>query len=160
MDYIFDTLAQNSNYYEGQIFNKGKTVTLNSGKKVKLRENREAHLSGNRIILFPSLNNQKSLKIVSYVPNDEISLLRKNQNTKFQMKNRHGETIIVDGKVKSVAIYPKEVAGKEGYLLVSNISPTKRQKVYLRYGMESQVSVVISRQTYFNFLKDEIFDKQ
>ncbi|WP_208062234.1 hypothetical protein, partial [[Clostridium] scindens] len=69
----------------------------------KLRENREAHLSGNRIILFPSLNNQKSLKIVSYVPNDEISLLRKNQNTKFQMKNRHGETIIVDGKVKSVA---------------------------------------------------------
>ncbi len=62
LDYIFDTLAQNSNYYEGQIFNKGKTVTLNSGKKVKLRENREAHLSGNRIILFPSLNNQKKFK--------------------------------------------------------------------------------------------------
>lgn len=62
--------------------------------------------------------------------------------------------------MESVAIYPKELKGKEGYLVVSSISPNKKEKSYLRYGMESQVSVIISRQTYFDFLKEEIFDKQ
>lgn len=148
-----------SNYYEGQILEKGSKITLASGKKQKLGEKSEVHLNQNKVILFPNLESQKNLEIVSYVPDDEVSYLKNNQKIKFQIRNRHGENIIINGKVESVAIYPKEVNGKEGYLVISSISPSKKEKSYLRYGMESQVSVIISRQTYFNFLKDEIFDK-
>lgn len=149
-----------SNYYEGQILNKGSNITLVSGKKKKLTQKSEVHLAQNRVILFPSLDNQKNLEIVSYVPDDEVSYLKNDQKIKFQIRNRYGENIIINGKVESIAIFPKEINGKEGYLVVSSISPSKKEKTYLRYGMQSQVSVIVSRQTYFDFLKEKIFNKE
>lgn len=148
------------NYYEGQFLSKGSSITLPSGRKEKLNQNSEVHLGKNKVILFPSLASQKNLEIVSYVPDDEVSYLKNKQRIKFQIRNRYGENIIINGKVKSVAIYPKEIDGKEGYLVVSSISPNRTEKAYLRYGMQSQISVIVSRQTYFDFLKEEIFDKQ
>ena len=153
-------IKDTANYYEGQSLNKGRSIILSSGQKKKLTEKSVVHLSQNKAVIFPSLANQKKLEIISYVPDNEISYLKNNQKIKFQIKNKYGENIIINGKVESVAIYPKELKGKEGYLVVSSISPNKKEKSYLRYGMERQVSVIISRQTYFDFLKEEIFDKQ
>lgn len=152
-------VKNDAEYYEGQIIGKGKSVVLNSERKIKTSKVNEVHFSGNNVVLFPNLTDQE-IKVASYAPNDEISLLKNGQKIKFQIKNRYGENIIIDGKINSVAIYPKEVGGKEGYLVMSTILPTEKEKSYLRYGMESQVTVIISRQTYFNFLKDELFDKQ
>ncbi|TSO25770.1 ABC transporter permease [Lactobacillus sp. LL6] len=148
------------NYHEGQCLNIGSNVILTSGKKKKLNQKSEVHLAQNKVILFPNLDNQKNLEIVSYAPNDEVSYLKRNQKIKFQIRNRYGENIIINGKIESVAIYPKEVNDKEAYLVVSSISPSKSEKAYLRYGMQSQVSVIVNRQTYFNFLKEKIFDEK
>lgn len=148
------------NYHEGQCLNIGSNVILTSGKKKKLNQKSEVHLAQNKVILFPNLDNQKNLEIVSYAPNDEVSYLKRNQKIKFQIRNRYGENIIINGKIESVAIYPKEVNDKEAYLVVSSISPSKSEKAYLRYGMQSQVSVIVNRQIYFNFLKEKIFDEK
>lgn len=153
-------IKNNSNYYEGQILKKGSNIVLDSGKKEKLSENREVHLDQNKVVAFPNFDNQKRLEVLSYAPDDEISLLKNNQKIKFQIRNRYGENIIIDGKVESVAIYPKEIKGREGYLVESSISPSKEEKLYLRYGMESPVTIIISKQTYFDFLKEKVLDKE
>lgn len=148
-------------YDEGDIVPKGEIVLLSSGKKTTLSRQSIVHVSDkDEIILFPDINDEKHLEVISYVSGQDITSLKKNQKIRFELNNRDNGTIVIIGKIKSISVYPETNKGQAEYEVVSTIRPTKKEKNALRYGIQGQLSVITEKETYFNYLKSIILNEK
>lgn len=152
---------KNATYNEGDVVPKGKQILSSSDQKIILDKQSIVHISDKgETILFPDINDEESLEVVSYVSGQDIASLKKSQKVRFELDDQNKGTTIINGRVKSVSIYPESVKEKAKYEIVSLIKPTKKDKSSLRYGMRGQLSVIIGKQTYFNYLKSVFLDNE
>lgn len=151
---------KDTTYNEGDIVPKGKQV-ISSGKKITLGRQSIVHVSNkDETILFPDINDEKSLEVISYVSGQDIASLKKNQKIRFELNDRDNGTTIIIGKIQSISVYPETNKGQAEYEVISTIKPTKKEKTSLRYGMQGNISVITGKETYFNYLKTLFLDEK
>ena len=151
-------IKSNGNYEEGQKLNKGSNVKLLNGNTKKVKYNTIVHLDNEKTMLLPDIKNYSKLKVVTYAPASEISLISKNQKLQFQVESRQGGTTILSGYVDSIGIYPVQQKNIYGYKVEGVIVPSKKNLSFLRYGMHGKVSIITGKTSYFNYIKSKVLE--
>lgn len=152
---------KDTTYNEGDIVPKGKQVSISSSKKITLEKQSIVHVSKkDETILFPDINDEKSLEVISYVSGQNIASLKKNQKIRFELNSQDDGTTVITGKIQSISVYPEMNKGRAEYEVISTIKPAKKEKNSLRYGMQGKLSVITGKETYFNYLKTLFLDEK
>lgn len=152
---------KDTTYDEGDVVPKGKQVSISSGQKIALSEQNVVHISKkDETILFPDINDEKSLEVIFYVSGQDIASLSKGQKIRFELNDQDSRTTIITGKIQSISVYPETNKGQTEYEVISTIKLTKKEKKFLRYGMQGNVSVITGKETYFNYLKSLFLDEK
>lgn len=157
-DYVVP--LKNNEYKEGQKISKGTTITLVDNKKRLIKNNIIVHLDAENIVAMPDIKDKGSLKIVTYIPDDEVATLARGQKIRFQVKNRQGVLTILNGKVISIGTYPVQQKGINVFKVDALINTTKSKRKFLRYGTQGKVTIITGRISYFNYIKSEILNSK
>lgn len=133
-----------SKYQEGQ------TITRNKKKwTVHLDErNNMAHL-------MPEIDSNR-LRIIVYIPGNQITAIKKGQTAYMSLVNGSGTTDRLTGKVTTVGTYPVSIRGTSAYEVVCSAKTNKKN---LKYGMTGEVSIITGKTTYFEYVKDRVLNK-
>lgn len=154
---------KNNGYKEGQQLRQGTKVTLIDGKERSLKNNSIVHLGDKAIIAMPNINNKNRLKVMTYIPGDEVATLVKGQKVRFQVRNKQGMSMILSGKITSIGTYlvhtyPVQQKGASMFEVQSIVKITRSERKFLRYGMQGKVSIITGKTSYFNYIKSKILN--
>lgn len=149
---------KNNNYKEGQKIKQGTKVTLIDGKERSLKNNSIVHLGDKAIIAMPNIKDKNQLKVMTYIPGDEVATLAKGQKIRFQVRNKQGMSTILNGKIISIGTYPVQQKGASMFEVQSMVKITRSERKFLRYGMQGKVSIITGKTSYFNYIKSKILN--
>lgn len=136
---------RNVNYDEGQV------VTKHGQKWV-------AHVDQDSEVSLMSMMKAKGkVRIVTYVPANKISSIKKGQKLNFSVPTADGLTSRITGKVTEIGFYPINVNKQSMYEVVSI---TKASDINVKYGMQGNATIVTGRSTYFNYFLDKVLNKR
>ena len=139
-------------YKEGQKISKGTIITLADNKKRLIKNNIIVHLDDEDSIAMPDIKDKGSLKIVTYIPDDEVATLAERQKVRFQVKNKQGVLTILNGKVISLGTYPVQQKGMNAFKVDILIKTTKSEREFLRYGMQGKVTIITGKTNYLSLI--------
>ena len=134
-----------ANYDEGQI------VTKHGQKWV-------AHIDQDDAVnLMPMIAAKKKVKIITYVPSNKFSTIKKGQKINFSVSTGDGLTNRLTGRVKEIGVYPVNVNKQSGYEIIST---AKINDENVKYGMQGNATIVTGSSTYFEYFLDKILNKK
>lgn len=134
-----------ANYDEGQI------VTKHGQKWV-------AHIDQDDAInLMPMIAAKKKVKIITYVPSNKVSTIKKGQTINFSVSTGDGLTSRLTGEVKEIGVYPVNVNKQSGYEIIST---AKINDENVKYGMQGNTTIVTGSSTYFEYFLDKVLNKK
>lgn len=134
-----------ANYDEGQI------VTKHGQKWV-------AHIDQDDAVnLMPMIAAKKNVKIITYVPSNKVSTIKKGQTINFSVSTGDGLTSRLTGEVKKIGIYPVNVNKQSGYEVIST---AKINDENVKYGMQGNATIVTGSSTYFEYFLDKVLNKR
>ncbi len=134
-----------ANYDEGQI------VTKHGQKWV-------AHIDQDDAVnLMPMIAAKKKVKIITYVPSNKVSTIKKGQKINFSVPTGDGLTRHLTGKVKEIGVYPVNMNKQNMYEIIST---AKVNDENIKYGMQGNVTIVTGRSTYFEYFLDKVLNKR
>ena len=130
-----------ANYDEGQI------VTKHGQKWV-------AHIDQDDAVnLMPMIAAKKNVKIITYVPSNKVSTIKKGQSLTFSVPTGDGLTRHLTGKVKEIGVYPVNMNKQNMYEIIST---AKVNDENIKYGMQGNVTIMTGRSTYLKYLLDKV----
>ncbi len=130
-----------ANYDEGQI------VTKHGQKWV-------AHIDQDDAVnLMPMIAAKKKVKIITYVPSNKVSTIKKGQSLTFSVPTGDGLTRHLTGKVKEIGVYPVNMNKQNMYEIIST---AKVNDENIKYGMQGNVTIMTGRSTYLKYLLDKV----
>lgn len=136
---------KNANYDEGQI------ITRHGQKWI-------AHVDQDSgVSLMPVMKAKGKVRIVTYVPTNKISSIKKGQKLNFAVPIGEGLTSRITGKVEEIGVYPINVNKQSMYEV---ISIAKVSDINVKYGMQGNATIVTGRRTYFKYFLDKILNKR
>ncbi len=134
-----------ANYDEGQI------VTKHGQKWV-------AHIDQDDAVnLMPMIAAKKKVKIITYVPSNKVSTIKKGQKINFSVSTGDGLTNRLTGRVKEIGVYPVNVNKQSGYEIIST---AKINDENVKYGMQGNATIVTGSSTYFEYFLDKVLNKR
>ena len=134
-----------ANYDEGQI------VTKHGQKWV-------AHIDQDDAVnLMPMIAAKKKVKIITYVPSNKVSTVKKGQTINFSVPTGDGLTSRLIGKVREIGVYPVNVNKQSGYEIIST---AKINDENVKYGMQGNATIVTGSSTYFEYFLDKVLNKR
>ena len=134
-----------TNYDEGQI------VTKHGQKWV-------AHIDQDDAVnLMPMIAAKKKVKIITYVPSNKVSTIKKGQKINFSVSTGDGLTNRLTGRVKEIGVYPVNVNKQSGYEIIST---AKINDENVKYGMQGNATIVTGSSTYFEYFLDKVLNKR
>ena len=134
-----------ANYDEGQI------VTKHGQKWV-------AHIDQDDAVnLMPMIAAKKKVKIITYVPSNKFSTIKKGQKINFSVSTGDGLTSRLIGKVREIGVYPVNVNKQSGYEIIST---AKINDENVKYGMQGNATIVTGSSTYFEYFLDKVLNKR
>ena len=134
-----------ANYDEGQI------VTKHGQKWV-------AHIDQDDAVnLMPMIAAKKKVKIITYVPSNKVSTIKKGQKINFSVSTGDGLTNRLTGRVKEIGVYPVNVNKQSGYEIIST---AKINDENVKYGMQGNSTIVTGSSTYFEYFLDKVLNKR
>lgn len=134
-----------ANYDEGQI------VTKHGQKWV-------AHIDQDDAVnLMPMIAAKKKVKIITYVPSNKVSTIKKGQKINFSVSTGDGLTNRLTGRVKEIGVYPVNVNKQSGYEIIST---AKINDENVKYGMQGNATIVTGSSTFFEYFLDKILNKR
>ena len=134
-----------ANYDEGQI------VTKHGQKWV-------AHIDQDDAVnLMPMIAAKKQVKIITYVPSNKVSTIKKGQKINFSVPTGDGLTSRLIGKVREIGVYPVNINKQSGYEIIST---AKINDENVKYGMQGNATIVTGSSTYFEYFLDKILNKK
>ncbi|GBA94441.1 HlyD family efflux transporter periplasmic adaptor subunit [Lactobacillus gasseri] len=136
---------RNVNYDEGQVVTK-------HGQKWVVHVDQDSEVS-----LMPMMKAKGKVRIVTYVPANKISSIKKGQKLNFSVPTADGLTSRITGKVTEIGVYPINVNKQSMYEVVSI---TKASDINVKYGMQGNATIVTGRSTYFNYFLDKVLNKR
>lgn len=136
---------KNANYDEGQVVKK-------HGQKWIAHVDQDSGVS-----LMPVMKAKGEVRIVTYVPTNKISSIKKGQKLNFSVPTGEGLTSRITGKVEEIGVYPINVNKQSMYEVVSI---TKVSDINVKYGMQGNATIVTGRSTYFKYFLDKILNKR
>lgn len=136
---------RNVNYDEGQVVTK-------HGQKWVANVDQDSEVS-----LMPMMKAKGKVRIVTYVPANKISSIKKGQKLNFSVPTADGLTSRITGKVTEIGVYPINVNKQSMYEVVSI---TKASDINVKYGMQGNATIVTGRSTYFNYFLDKVLNKR
>ena len=136
---------RNVNYDEGQVVTK-------HGQKWVAHVDQDSEVS-----LMPMMKAKGKFRIVTYVPANKISSIKKGQKLNFSVPTADGLTSRITGKVTEIGVYPINVNKQSMYEVVSI---TKASDINVKYGMQGNATIVTGRSTYFNYFLDKVLNKR
>lgn len=151
---------KNNGYKEGQRISKGTNITLANGKQKLLKNNIIVHLDDEGSVAMTDMKDKSSLKIVTYIPDDEVATLAKRQKVRYQVKNKQGVITILNGKVINIGTYPVQQKETNVFKVDVLIKTTKFERKFLRYGMQGKVTIITGRVSYFNYIKSKVLNSK
>lgn len=136
---------KNANYDEGQI------ITRHGQKWI-------AHVDQDSgVSLMPVMKAKGKVRIVTYVPTNKISSIKKGQKLNFAVPIGEGLTSRITGKVEEIGVYPINVNKQSMYEV---ISIAKVSDINVKYGMQGNATIVTGRSTYFKYFLDKILNRR
>jgi hypothetical protein len=136
---------KNANYDEGQI------ITKHGQKWI-------AHVNQNSgVSLMPMMKAKGKVRIVTYVPTNKISSIKKGQKLNFSVPTGEGLTSRLTGKVEGIGVYPINVNKQSMYEV---ISIAKVSDINVKYGMQGNATIVTGHSTYFKYFLDKVLNKR
>lgn len=136
---------KNANYDEGQI------ITRHGQKWI-------AHVDQDSgVSLMPVMKAKGKVRIVTYVPTNKISSIKKGQKLNFSVPTGEGLTSRITGKVEKISVYPINVNKQSMYEV---ISISKVSDINVKYGMQGNATIVTGRSTYFKYFLDKILNRR
>ena len=134
-----------TNYDEGQI------VTKHGQKWV-------AHIDQDDAVnLMPMIAAKKKVKIITYVPSNKVSTIKKGQKINFSVPTGDGLTSRLIGKVREIGVYPVNINKQSGYEIIST---AKINDENVKYGMQGNATILTGSSTYFEYFLDKILNKK
>ena len=134
-----------ANYDEGQI------VTKHGQKWV-------AHIDQDDAVnLMPMIAAKKKVKIITYVPSNKVSTIKKGQKINFSVSTGDGLTNRLTGRVKEIGVYPVNVNKQSRYEIIST---AKINDENVKYGMQGNATIVTGSSTYFEYFLDKVLNKR
>ena len=134
-----------ANYDEGQI------VTKHGQKWV-------AHIDQDDAVnLMPMIAAKKKVKIITYVPSNKFSTIKKGQKINFSVSTGDGLTNRLTGRVKEIGVYPVNVNKQSGYEVISTATINDEN---VKYGMQGNATIVTGSSTYFEYFLDKVLNKK
>lgn len=134
-----------TNYDEGQI------VTKHGQKWV-------AHIDQDDAVnLMPMIAAKKQVKIITYVPSNKVSAIKKGQTINFSVPTGDGLTSRLIGKVREIGVYPVNINKQSGYEIIST---AKINDENVKYGMQGNATILTGSSTYFEYFLDKILNKK
>ena len=134
-----------ANYDEGQI------VTKHGQKWV-------AHIDQDDAVnLMPMIAAKKKVKIITYVPSNKFSTIKKGQKINFSVSTGDGLTNRLTGRVKEIGVYPVNVNKQSGYEVISTATINDEN---VKYGMQGNATIVTGSSTYFEYFLDKVLNKR
>lgn len=108
--------------------------------------------------IFPNISKKKKLEVVILVPSAEIYNIDKGMHFRFKVDKKGVEEENLSGEI--VNISQSSNPSKSGsYYEVRGILNEGTSKKRLKYGTTGEISIIVGKKTYFNYLKDIIFSK-
>lgn len=108
--------------------------------------------------VYPNLVKGSVLKITSYVPSSDVSLIHRGQNERMTITKRMSKSIIVQGKIIDVGVVPIE--SKKGVLYeIHAKAKIKTNGDGIKYGMIGKTSIIVGKESFFNYYKEKLFNK-
>lgn len=110
--------------------------------------------------IYPVLRQQKYLRIKSYVPTTDISSVKKGQQLRFKVTRNVPKPVLLTGKIKQISVSPITINHGNYYLVTATAKINPKQKKLLKYGMEGTTSVITGKETFFNYYKNKLLNKE
>ena len=106
---------------------------------------------------MPMIAAKKKVKIITYVPSNKVSTIKKGQKINFSVSTGDGLTNRLTGRVKEIGVYPVNVNKQSGYEIIST---AKINDENVKYGMQGNATIVTGSSTYFEYFLDKVLNKR
>lgn len=108
--------------------------------------------------LYPLIDQEKSLKIVTYIPSREISSLAIGDSIRFMTENTSNEKVTLTSTISSIAT--AAISTEQGNFFrveaETELSPEDLETV--KYGLEGRFIVITGVKTYLQYYIDKFFN--
>lgn len=157
-----DELETNITMQE-QLFEKGKIYSPANGI-VHLNE----EIKGSNTIpegtiiaeLYPSIEDQGSVTIITYVPSQDITSVHKGDKVRFTTRRDASESITLDCKVTSIDSSPTRTKNGNYFKVSAQAKVNTKNASTIRYGTEGTFLIITGEKSYLNYYKDKLFNNQ
>jgi Membrane-fusion protein len=110
--------------------------------------------------IYPNIKEQDYVKIESYIPADDISSIKKEQEMRFKVAKNMTKPLILSGKIMNISVAPIN-SNKGNFYKVSALAKIdSSERKLLKYGMDGNVSIITGRTTFFNYYKNKLFGNE
>jgi competence factor transport accessory protein ComB len=110
--------------------------------------------------LYPLIEQEKSLKIVTYIPSREISSLAIGDSIRFMTENTSNEKVTLTSTISSIAT--AAISTDQGNFFrveaETELSPEDLETV--KYGLEGRFIVITGVKTYLQYYIDKVFNNE
>lgn len=87
-------------------------------------------IGANLAKIYPVLQNQKYLKIKSYVATTDISSVRKGQQLRFKVTRNVPKPVLLKGKINQISVSPITINHGNYYLITATVKINQKEKNY------------------------------
>ncbi|MBM7616933.1 multidrug efflux pump subunit AcrA (membrane-fusion protein) [Weissella uvarum] len=114
--------------------------------------------SGSEIAeIYPNLNSHTKLTATFYIPTNKMNGIKTGQKIRFKANQDGPKPLLITGKI--IKIDSAETNTKDGsaYQVTATLNPKKTDYKQIHYGLSGNLSVITGKKTWFNYVKDLIF---
>ncbi len=159
-------------YYEGQKVRQGQILaTYSEAKnrivKMKAMQSGLVHLNFFKkakqvtevIEIYPKLGVNKKIKIIAFVPSNNISLVKKGQELILNIKQSESVATSILGKINTVGIKSISIDHNDFYLVEAQTKLSSKQAKIIRYGMKGDVSIIVKKENSLSYFINQLLRK-
>lgn len=159
-------------YFEGQKVKQGQILaTYSEAKnrivKMKAKQSGLVHLDFFKkakqitevIEIYPKLGVNKKVKIIAFVPSNNISLVKKGQELILNIKQSESVATSIFGKINTVGIKSITIDHNDFYLVEAQTKLSSKQAKIIRYGMKGDASIIVKKGNSLPYFINQLLRK-
>lgn len=108
--------------------------------------------------LYPVIANEKSIKIVTYIPSREISSIAIGDGIRFVTEDTSNDKVTLDSTVTSIASAATTTENGNFFKVEAETTLTPQEIEKVKYGLEGRFIIITGKKTYLQYYIDKVFD--
>ncbi|TWT16299.1 HlyD family efflux transporter periplasmic adaptor subunit [Streptococcus sp. sy010] len=109
--------------------------------------------------LYPILEKEKKVNMVSYISSRDISKLSIGDILRFQMTDSSNKAVTIKSKISNIDSIATQTEAGNFFKIIAETEVSDKEITALRYGMEGTVTIVTGQSTYFDYYVNRFFNQ-